>query len=152
MSLLPQIGFFELMLVAVLALVVVGPKDLPKLMRGIGKFVKQARAMADEFRAGFDEMARETEMAELRQEIESLKKNNPVNEVKKAVEDTARDADAAARGTEAKPSLPPQIKGDYGNAEEKARSPENKPAGTAGPDGAATDAETPADQAEKAGS
>ncbi|GGC99691.1 Sec-independent protein translocase protein TatB [Aquisalinus flavus] len=94
MSLLPQIGFLELMVLAVLALVVVGPKDLPKLMRGIGKFLKQARAMADEFRAGFDEMARETEMAELREEIESLKKNNPVNEVKKAVEDTARQADA----------------------------------------------------------
>jgi len=94
MSLLPQIGFLELMVLAVLALVVVGPKDLPKLMRGIGKFLRQARSMADEFRAGFDEMARETEMAELRNEIESLKKNNPVNEVKKAVEDTAREADA----------------------------------------------------------
>ncbi|NHK29024.1 twin-arginine translocase subunit TatB [Parvularcula flava] len=94
MSLLPQIGFLELMVLAVLALVVVGPKDLPKLMRGIGKFLRQARSMADEFRAGFDEMARESEMAELRNEIESLKKNNPVNEVKKAVEDTAKQADA----------------------------------------------------------
>lgn len=94
MSLLPQIGFFELMLLAVLALVVVGPKDLPKLMRGIGRFVRQARSMADEFRAGFDEMARETEMAELREEIDALKKSNPVNEVKAAVEDTARLAEA----------------------------------------------------------
>ena len=95
MSLLPQIGLFELMVLAVLALVVVGPKDLPKLMRGVGNFLRQARAMADEFRAGFDEMAKESEMAELRREIEDLKQNNPVTEVKKAFDDTAKQASSS---------------------------------------------------------
>ena len=58
MSLLPQFGFFELVVVAIIALVVVGPRDLPKLMRMAGRMAGQARKMAGEFRAAFDQMAR----------------------------------------------------------------------------------------------
>ncbi|WP_051881297.1 Sec-independent protein translocase protein TatB [Parvularcula oceani] len=90
MSLVPQLGFGELLLLAVLALVVVGPKDLPRLMHGLGRAVGQLRKLADEFRASFDQMAREAEMEELRAEIDALKKSNPVNEVKGAF-DEARD-------------------------------------------------------------
>ncbi len=73
------------MLLAVLALVVVGPKDLPRLMRRIGQFMAQARNLAGEFMAGFDQMAREAELDELRNEIEDLKKLNPINEIKDEV-------------------------------------------------------------------
>ena len=65
----------------IVALVVVGPKDLPRLMNMAGKWAAKARGMASEFRRSFDEMARESELAELRKEIEDLKKNNPVAEV-----------------------------------------------------------------------
>ncbi|MHA7871290.1 MAG: Sec-independent protein translocase protein TatB [Hyphococcus sp.] len=88
MNLVPQFGFFELALVAIVALIVVGPRDLPKLMRSAGRFVAKARAMASEFTAAFDQMARETEMEELRKEIEDLKKNNPAAEMKRAVDET----------------------------------------------------------------
>ena len=88
MNLVPQFGFFELMMVAVIALIVVGPKDLPKLMRSAGRLVAKARAMAGEFTAAFDQMAREAEMEELRQEIETLKRENPVADVKRAVDET----------------------------------------------------------------
>ena len=87
MNLLPQFGFFELMLIAVIALVVVGPKDLPKLMRSAGQMVAKARRMAGEFTAAFDQMARETEMEEMRQEIEALKKENVFAETKRAVDE-----------------------------------------------------------------
>ncbi|MEL7486102.1 MAG: twin-arginine translocase TatA/TatE family subunit [Pseudomonadota bacterium] len=50
MSLLPQFGFFELMTIGILLLVVVGPKDLPKLMRVAGRMMRQARQMAAEFK------------------------------------------------------------------------------------------------------
>lgn len=90
MNLLPQFGFFELIVVAVIALVVVGPKDLPKLMRAAGKAFAQARRMAGEFTAAFDQMARESEMEEMRKEIESLKHDNPVADVKRAVEEATR--------------------------------------------------------------
>jgi len=60
------------------ALVVVGPKDLPRLMHMAGKWAGKARSMANEFRKSFDEMARQAELDELRKEIEDLKKNNPI--------------------------------------------------------------------------
>jgi sec-independent protein translocase protein TatB len=55
----------EFMLVAVLALLVIGPKDLPKVMRVVGKWVGKARAVAGQFRSGFDNMVREAELEEM---------------------------------------------------------------------------------------
>ena len=55
----------ELLLVAVVALVVIGPKDLPKALRVLGYWVGRARGVARQFRAGFDEMVRESELAEM---------------------------------------------------------------------------------------
>lgn len=97
MSLVPQFGFFELILVAAIALVVVGPKDLPKLMRTVGKMFAQARRMAAEFTAAFDQMARETEMEEMRREIETLKKDNAFTEARRTVEDAVRPVEDAVR-------------------------------------------------------
>ena len=77
---LPQFGFAELLFVAIVALIVVGPKDLPIMMRKLGQFVAKGRAMANEFRAAFDDIARQAELDELRKEIESLKRENAVNE------------------------------------------------------------------------
>ena len=55
----------ELLLCAVIALVVIGPKDLPKAMRLVGRWMAKARAMASHFRVGVDAMVREAELAEL---------------------------------------------------------------------------------------
>ncbi|WP_019516139.1 Sec-independent protein translocase protein TatB [Sphingomonas sp. Mn802worker] len=55
----------EFLLVAFIALVVIGPKDLPKAMRVIGYWVGRARAVGRQFRSGFDEMVREAELAEM---------------------------------------------------------------------------------------
>lgn len=77
----PGIGAPELIIIVILALVVVGPKDLPLMMRKAGRFIGQMRAMARDFQKSFDELGREAEMAELKKEIEALKKANPVNEV-----------------------------------------------------------------------
>ncbi len=55
----------ELLLIAFVALIVIGPKDLPKAMRAIGYWVGRARAVSRQFRAGFDEMVRESELAEM---------------------------------------------------------------------------------------
>jgi sec-independent protein translocase protein TatB len=57
----------EFLFVAVLALIVIGPKDLPKVMRVVGRWVSRARATANQFRSGFDDMMREAELAELEQ-------------------------------------------------------------------------------------
>lgn len=69
----PGIGGFEILVIGIVALLVVGPKDLPLLMRRVGQFVGKARAMANEFRASFDEMARQSELDELRKEVQALR-------------------------------------------------------------------------------
>ncbi len=97
MSLLPQFGFFELMLVAALALVVVGPKDLPRLMRAAGKGLAQVRRLAQEFTSAFDEMAREAELDEMRKEIEALKNNNPIAATKREFEAAVKPSRDEAR-------------------------------------------------------
>ncbi|HEY0438166.1 MAG TPA: Sec-independent protein translocase protein TatB, partial [Phenylobacterium sp.] len=69
----PEGRAFEFLVVAIVALVFVGPKDLPALLRKLGQFMARVRAMAAEFRASFDEMARQSELDELRREVEALR-------------------------------------------------------------------------------
>jgi len=69
----PGIGGLEILVIGLLALIVVGPKDLPLMMRKVGQFLARARAMANEFRSSFDEMARQAELDELRKEVEALR-------------------------------------------------------------------------------
>ena len=77
---LPQFGFSELLFLVVIALVVLGPKDLSLTMRKLGQFVARGRSMANEFRAAFDDIARQAELDDLRKEIEDLKRDNAVTE------------------------------------------------------------------------
>jgi sec-independent protein translocase protein TatB len=77
----------HIVILLVVALVVVGPKDLPRFLNMAGKWAGKARAMANEFRKSFDEMARQTELDELRKEIEDLKKNNPLTDIADSVSD-----------------------------------------------------------------
>jgi len=63
------------------ALVVVGPKDLPRLMHMMGRWAGKARGMANEFKRSFDEMARQSELDELRKEVEALRANNPLADI-----------------------------------------------------------------------
>ena len=83
---LPGIGFSELLLLGLAALIIVDPKDLPMMMRRVGQFVGKGRAMAREFQAAFEDIARQSELDELRKEIEDLKKDNTM---KKAQDDLA---------------------------------------------------------------
>lgn len=68
-----DIGWIELVVIAALAIIVVGPKDLPRMMRVVGHYVGQARAMAREFQRSFDEMARESELEDLKKEMAELR-------------------------------------------------------------------------------
>jgi sec-independent protein translocase protein TatB len=74
----PENRLMEVLIIGALALIVVGPKDLPILMRRVGQFVGKMRGMAAEFRASFDELARQSELDDLRKEVEALRRANPV--------------------------------------------------------------------------
>jgi len=77
---LPQFGFSELLFLVIVALIILGPKDLSLTMRKIGQFVARGRSMANEFRAAFDDIARQAELDDLRKEIEDLKRDNAVTQ------------------------------------------------------------------------
>lgn len=88
----------ELLLVAVVALVVIGPKDLPRVMRAVGHWVGRARGVARQFRSGFDEMVRESELREMerkwQEENERIMREHPA--VAPPADAEAATGDAAA--------------------------------------------------------
>ena len=69
----PGIGGLEYLVIGIVALVVVGPERLPGMLRQLGKMVAKARGMANEFRSSFDEMARQSELDDLRKEVQALR-------------------------------------------------------------------------------
>jgi sec-independent protein translocase protein TatB len=66
-----DIGWSELLVIAVVAIIVVGPKDLPRLMRTFGQYAGKLRRMATDFQHQFDEAVREAELEELREGFEA---------------------------------------------------------------------------------
>jgi len=92
----PGFGFQELLVLVVIALVVVGPRELPLMVRRIGKVVGQVRATAREFQRSFDDLGKEAELAELRKEINALKEANPVSEMQREFRDAEADVMRAA--------------------------------------------------------
>ena len=96
---LPQIGMSGMLLLGMLALVVLGPRDLSLMMRRAGRWTGKLRAMAWEFRQSFEEIGRQAELDELRKEVENLKKSTGLDDVRKDIENAdaqiARDAGAA---------------------------------------------------------
>ncbi len=60
-----DIGMIEMFVIVVLAIIVVGPRDLPKLLRSLGRFVSRIRAMGQEFKASIQQMADEVELEEV---------------------------------------------------------------------------------------
>jgi|SRR5579862_1621196 sec-independent protein translocase protein TatB len=75
----PEGRLLDFVIVGAVALIVVGPKDLPGLMRKVGQFMARVRGMAAEFRASFDELARQSELDELRREVQALRTGRPLD-------------------------------------------------------------------------
>src|SRR5215468_3364236 len=67
-----DIAWGEFVVIAVVALIVIGPKELPGVLRAIGQWTTKIRRMASEFQGQFQEALREAEMADLKKEVDSL--------------------------------------------------------------------------------
>ncbi|HYM01927.1 MAG TPA: Sec-independent protein translocase protein TatB [Stellaceae bacterium] len=78
----------EIALIAVVALVVIGPKDLPRVMRTVGFWVGRARSIAREFQSSLDQMIRESELEDVRKQVEDATKVDLPNSIEKAVDPT----------------------------------------------------------------
>lgn len=99
---LPEVGGLEYLLIAAVALIVVGPKDLPVMLRKLGEWMGRLRAMAAEFRASFDDMARQSELDELRREVAAMRQSHgdlltsetaEVNQVLREIGDSLQTSD-----------------------------------------------------------
>ena len=115
----------ELLLIAVVALVVIGPKELPGLLKTWGKWMSQMRGMASEFRGHVDEMVRQSELDQVKKQLESsvsgidVASLDPTKEFKQHLQDgmaegekALTDAKASLDNPLAEPESAPQIAAD----------------------------------------
>ena len=74
-----DIGWTELFILGVIALIVVGPKELPTVLRTVGQWAGKIRRMAGEFQGQFNEALREAEMTDLKKQVEEINDDNYVD-------------------------------------------------------------------------
>jgi sec-independent protein translocase protein TatB len=109
-----DIGWSEMAIILLVALIVIGPKDLPKLARSIGRWTAKARSMARDFQRSLDDMAREAELDEIRSELNKVRPGNLSQTIRDTVDpdgemERAFDVhDNAPRAAPAKPSPAPE--------------------------------------------
>lgn len=94
-----DIGWSELLVVAVIALLVVGPRELPAMLRTIGKYLGIIKRQAQEFRTQFDEAIRDSEFEQVKKEFEELKSGAEatVREASRDIESEMEDLDTIGR-------------------------------------------------------
>jgi sec-independent protein translocase protein TatB len=83
-----DLGMSELLLIGVVALVVIGPKDLPKALRVAGFWVKKARTLSREFQSSVEQMIREAELDEMRQELKKASEIDLDKEFRQTIDPT----------------------------------------------------------------
>jgi sec-independent protein translocase protein TatB len=92
-----DISWTEFLLIGVVALVVIGPKELPGVMRTLGQYTRKIRSMAADFQNQFQEAMREAEMADLKKQVDDLahdvKHYDPLKDVRADVEAIGKNLD-----------------------------------------------------------
>ena len=74
-----DIGFPEFLLISFVLLIVVGPRDLPKVLRSITSFIRKIKSMASQFHSGIDDLANEAEISDLRKEVNKIDKKSLID-------------------------------------------------------------------------
>src|ERR1700730_16315754 len=89
------ISWTEFLLIGVVALIVIGPKELPAVMRGLGQWTRKIRSLAADFQNQFHEAMREAEMADLKKQVDDvaqdIKEYDPLKDVRADVEAAGKD-------------------------------------------------------------
>ncbi|MEQ8505983.1 MAG: Sec-independent protein translocase protein TatB [Rhodospirillales bacterium] len=99
-----DIGWQELFIVAILAIIVIGPKDLPRAVRTVTQVIRKLRSMAGDFQAGLDEVAREADLDDIRREANKIAHYDVTSEIKDNLDpdgeiEKAADLDTSVRDT-----------------------------------------------------
>jgi sec-independent protein translocase protein TatB len=151
-----DISWGELLLIGVVALVVIGPKELPTVLRTLGQWMAKLRRMATEFQNQFHEAMREAEVADLKKQVEDMTSQaqgyanfDPVGDVRRELESTQQQIEQAMTATPlaspsssdtASPSATPAIAPPDADALAPASPPSEPATAEAGPDTGKSDA------------
>src|SRR6266516_5870071 len=97
-----EIGWGELLIIGVVALIAIGPKELPGVLRTLGQWMSKLRRMASEFQSQFHEAMREAEMADLKKQVDDMTSQaqsyasfDPVAEVRGELDSTQQQIESA---------------------------------------------------------
>jgi len=133
-----DIGWSELLLIGIVALIAIGPKELPGALRTLGQWMAKVRRMASEFQNQFHEAMREAELADLKKEVDEMATKaqsyahfDPIDDIRKDIEKAASPPPDLDTLTDTAASPPPAA------APPAATAPESPPAATETPSSAA---------------
>src|SRR5262245_50307640 len=140
-----DIGWSELLVIGIVALIAIGPKELPAVLRTVGQWMGKIRRMASEFQGQFQEAMREAEMADLKKQVDDMTSTassftnfDPTgtvrNEIETAVADKPAQPESATPTAPEPASAPPppaESKPDQPAAAAPTPAPEGKPGGGA---------------------
>ncbi len=101
-----DIGWTEMLVIAVIAIVVIGPRDLPKMLKTVGGWVRKARATVRELQTGIEDMAREAELDEVKKSVESATRVDNWLDDKAVVKPPASQSSPAAASPQPSATVP----------------------------------------------
>jgi sec-independent protein translocase protein TatB len=115
-----EIGWGELLIIGIVALIAIGPKELPGVLRTLGQWMSKLRRMASEFQSQFHEAMREAELADLKKQVDDMTSQaqsyanfDPVGEVRRELESTQQQIESAMAekptAEMASPASPPVV-------------------------------------------
>lgn len=96
-----DLGWTEMLVIAIVLIVVVGPKDLPRMLRSFGRTTAKMRVMAGDFRKQFDEALKEAELDDVKNLASDMRKLNPAADIRKALNPMQKAADDVRAGIDA---------------------------------------------------
>lgn len=106
-----DIGWTELLVIACVAIIVVGPKDLPRMLRTLGQTIGKMRKLSREFQSTFNDALREAEqqadIADMKKQVESAANFNPLGDLKKSIEEDATKKADKQKVAASEPASPP---------------------------------------------
>lgn len=125
-----NIAWTELLVIAIIALLVVGPRELPRMLRTIGSFTGQMRRMAGDFQRQFNEALREAELDEVKRGIDAVRSTNPATAIRNRINPLKPASRESGKGAVADPVAPEPAEGGDGTGSAQsvsAASPAAKP-------------------------
>lgn len=103
-----EVGWSEMLLIAIVMIVVVGPKDLPNMLRTIGRTTAKLRSMAGDFQKQFNEALEEAELGDVKKSVDELRSLNPKEQIRKHLNPFEKAAEDVRAGLDTLKSSPPK--------------------------------------------